>query len=136
MKKSKYFKIEELVSRETYKARGERAWQLIDPNLIETIDRLKEVFPDGTMTINNWVWGGNRNESGLRVQGMKHYSPYSMHSFGKAADCIFSHYDTEEVRQYIIDNPKEFPYVKGIELGVSWLHIDTRNSIELLAFYP
>lgn len=134
--KSKYFKIQELVSKETYNARGERAWQLIDPYLIMTIDKLKEVFPKGTITINNWLWGGDRNESGLRVHGMKHYSPYSMHSFGKAIDAIFSHYKTEEVRQHIIDNPKEFPYIKGIELGVSWLHIDTRNLDEVLAFYP
>lgn len=134
--KSKYFKIQELVSKETYNVRGERAWQLIDPYLIMTIDKLKEVFPKGTITINNWLWSGNRNESGLRVYGMKHYSPYSMHSFGKAADAVFSHYKTEEVRQYIIDNPKEFPYIKGIELGVSWLHIDTRNLDEVLAFYP
>lgn len=132
--KSRYFDIQELVDEITYKARGEKAWELLDPNLIKVIDRIKEEFSEGTMVINNWQWGGPRSESGLRNAFSRHYSPYSQHSLGKAVDCIFSAYETEEVRQYIIDNIEKFPEIKGIEKGVSWLHIDVRNRDELLIF--
>jgi len=132
--KSEHFKIYELVSRDFYNKKGEDAWWYICSKLITTIDVLKRYFPKGTISINTWYWNGNRMWSGLREEGSKYYSGTSFHSFGKAVDCIFSDYTTEEVRQFIIDNPEKFPYVKGIELGVSWLHIDTRNSDEIIKF--
>jgi hypothetical protein len=131
---SKYFKIYELVSRGFHQLKGEFAWWYIDPNLILTIDTLKEYFPNGSISINTWYWNGNRMWSGLREEGTKYYSKTSLHSFGKAVDCIFSAYSTEEVREFIVNNPDKFPHIKGIELGVSWLHIDTRNSKEVIKF--
>ena len=79
------------------------------------------------MTINNYMWGGDRGWSGLRTKDSSYYSPTSQHSLGKAIDCIFSAYDVEEVRQYILNNPDEFPHIGGIELNVSWLHLDVRE---------
>jgi len=37
--------------------------------------------------------------------------------------------DVEEIRNDIINNPfhKDFKYIKGIELDVTWLHLDYRN---------
>ena len=124
---SKYFKIQELVPKPIYLVRGESAFELIDSKLIVTMDAIKERFPNGTMTINNWLWGGARLWSGLRTPDYSGYSKTSQHSFGRALDCVFSEYVVDEVRQYIIDNPEEFPYVTGIELGTSWLHVDVRN---------
>lgn len=134
--KSKHFKLQELVSKEFYGQWGEKGWRFIDPQLILAIDYLKEKFPLGSMTINNWFWDGGYNESGLRTPDCEYYSPTSMHTFGKAADIKFSEYSTESVRQYILSNPDEFPWIRGIELGVSWLHIDVRNEDALQAFYP
>ena len=88
------------------------------------------------MTINNWLWNGNRNQSGLRSDDSKYYSPTSQHSFGRAIDCVFSIYSVDEVREYLIQNQDEFPEMKGIENKVSWLHVDVRNRTELLAFNP
>lgn len=127
--KSKYFKITELVDKETYSIRGELAWELIDNHLIITIDKLKEKFSKGTITINSWMWNGDREWSGLRTTKSPDYSKYSQHTFGRAIDCIFSDYTTKEVREYIINNKEEFPFVKGIEIA-SWLHIDVRNTID------
>lgn len=124
---SKHFRIEELVPQHIFDAKGERAWETIDSRLVATIDAIKDRFPKGTMTINNWFWHGDREWSGLRTSDSPYYSWTSQHTFGRAIDAVFSAYDTEEVRQYIIDNPDEFPYVKGIELGTSWLHVDVRN---------
>jgi len=132
--KSKYFKIHELVPKKMYEKYGEKAWRYVDVRLIETIDKLKEHFNLGTMTINNYYWGGNREWSGIRTPESPNYSYGSQHSFANALDIVFSVYGAEEVRNYILDNLHEFEYIKGMELGVSWLHIDVRNEDKIVLF--
>lgn len=134
--KSSKFRIEELVSKTVFDKRGEKAWELINPLLIETIDTIKSRFPEGSMSINTWLWNGNRNESGLRTADSSYYSPTSQHSLGNAVDSIFSKYTAEEVRQDIINNPDIYPHVKGIELEISWLHVDVRNRETVAMFKP
>lgn len=135
--KADNFLIEELVPKELLEVLHEDIlWKLIDSKLIESIETIKRKFPEGTMTINNYKWGGSRNWSGVRTKSSPYYSPTSQHSLGKAVDAVFSAYDVNEVRQYIITHPEEFPHIKGIELGVSWLHIDVRNSVTVKTFYP
>lgn len=133
---TKWFKIQELVSPQAYKDRGDKAWQLLDDRMLMTIDRLREKY--GSMTINNWSYGGDREWSGLRTPDSPYYSKYSQHSFGKAFDIIFKHVTAEQVRQDILANPDkfEFEYINSLELGVSWLHIDSRNSTRIFAFHP
>jgi|SaaInlLV_10m_DNA_3_1039740.scaffolds.fasta_scaffold07809_2 hypothetical protein len=126
--KSKTFKIFELVPVHLYQIVHEDSlWDMMDDKLIESIDLLKEKFPNGTMVINNYQWGGERGWSGLRTKDSKYYSEGSQHSIGKAVDCIFSEYTTEEIRNYILYHQDEFPYIGGIEIGVSWLHLDVRD---------
>ena len=132
--KSKHFKIHELVPRKMYEKYGEKAWRYVDPGLIEAIDILKEEFSEGTITINNYAFGGSREWSGLRTPDCDVYSYGSMHSFGKAFDMVFSKYSSNAVRDYIIKNKDKFPAIKGIELGVSWVHIDSRNENDLIMF--
>jgi len=135
MSRCKYFKIEELVSKETFDLiKEDTLWKLFDAKLLVTIDALKEKFPEGTMSINTWKWQGDRNQSGLRTKDSEDYSATSQHSLGKAIDCIFSDYDEDSVRQYVINNPDEFPYIKGIELNVSWCHFDVRSSDRVVLF--
>jgi len=129
--KSSKFKIHELVPLRLFNTIHEDVlWEMIDDNLIETIDYLKEKFPEGSMTINNYIWNGDRGWSGLRTKDSSYYSPTSQHSLGKAVDIIFSAYTTDEVRKYILDNPEEFPHIGGIELVVSWLHLDVRKRVQ------
>jgi len=132
--KSKYFKIYELVPKHIFNKYKEKAWKFMDPRLIKMIDLLKEDFPSGSITINNYHWNGNRNWSGLRTPDSPYYRETSQHSFGRAVDCLFTKYDVEEVRQHIIDSQDVYKYVKGIELNVSWLHIDVRNEDKLITF--
>jgi len=132
--KSKYFKIHELVPKKLYKAKGEGAWRYIQPALIYSLDTLKERFPEGSMTINNYFWNGIREWSGLRTPDSPYFSETSMHSFMQACDVVFSKYTAEEVRQDIIDNPDLYPYIKGLEDEVDWLHFDIRNEDELVIF--
>lgn len=119
-----------------FEARGEKAIELMDSRIVETADTLKEYFPKGTITINNWLWGGARNWSGLRTPGSPYYRPYSQHSFGRAIDALFSDYDIAEIRKFIRDNPDKFPYINFIEMNVSWLHADCRNCKRITAWTP
>ena len=133
--KSKYFKIHELVPKEMYKDKGESAWRYVPKAHIKVLDKLKEHFNLGTMTINNYAWNGNREWSAGRYEESRWHSKYSMHSYFQAYDIVFSHYTAEEVRNYIIENHKEeFEDIGGIELGVSWVHIDFRNTDHLVLF--
>ena len=135
--KSKHFAIEELVPEGLYKKYGgDKCWEFLDPELLTMIDILKERFPVGTCTINNWKWGGDRNWSGVRTSDSSYYSQGSMHSWGKAVDMVFSAYSSDEVRQDILNNPTVYHNIKGLELDISWVHIDTRNRDTLLAFKP
>jgi len=120
-----HFDIEELVSKETFKDRGLNSWELLDTGMLKVLDRLRKRF--GKMTINNWKWGGDRNWSGLRTSDSPYFSKYSQHSFGRAFDCLFHDVTVDEVREYILTHPEEFPEIGGVELGTSWLHIDGRN---------
>ena len=132
--KSRHFAIHELVPPKIYKKYGEKAWRFVPVILIISIDTIKDRFPNGTMTINNYKWGGERKWSGLRTFLSSFFSKTSMHSFGNAIDAIFSAYDVEEVRQDIINNPEVYPHIKGLELNVTWLHADCRNEDTLVTF--
>lgn len=136
--RSKKFKIQELVPLAIYNELHEDVlWDMLDNGLLETIDTLKEVFSKGSMTINNWLWSGDRGFSGLRNKSSKWYSPTSQHSLGKAIDCVFSDYTAKEVRDFILINPEMFPHVGALEMGVSWLHVDVRPRInnKIYKFY-
>jgi len=132
--KSKYFEIHEIVSKDMYHLKGEKAWRYVHKDLIQAIDTLKERFPQGTATINNYYWGGDRQWSGLRTPDSPYFSFTSMHSFMQAVDIKFSAYTAEEVRKDILTNQELYPTIKGLELGVSWVHIDIRNEDILVTF--
>lgn len=131
--KPKYFELYELLPEKFYKDnihRGDNLWFIFDQRLLFTIDILREKF--GKMFINTWYFGGKREKSGFRTEPV--HAALSQHLFGRAADILFDKYTAEEVREDLIKNTKYFPYITGIETGVPWLHIDTRNYNGLLLF--
>ena len=124
----KHFSIQELVPEAFYNARGVDSWAYLDRGALITLDQLRDKF--GSITVNDWVWGGRLNASGLRTFDSEHFNPYSMHSFGKAFDIKFKHTTPLKVQKYILSNPKEFPYIQRLEdakITKSWLHFDTGN---------
>lgn len=132
-----FFIVQELVPPAIYHARGGVALELIDANLLITIDKLRQRY--GRMIINNWHCGGEREWSGLRTPGSPFYRQNSMHSYGKAVDIVPIDNSVDEIRGDIIrlyntSKGDDFKHIHGIELGVSWLHIDTRNRADLLQF--
>lgn len=134
--KCRHFSIRELVPPHVYKERHQKAWELLDVRLLQTIDALRDEF--GFTTINNWyLRGGRRKESGLRTPQCATYSQFSQHTFGRAADMIFRDWlDAGKVRRQILENPEKFPLIDAMELGVNWLHIDVRNCNSIKTFYP
>ncbi len=132
MYKCKYFNIEELVPPHVYEERGNKAWELLDERLLITIDELRDAL--GSVVINNYRWGGSRKWSGLRTVESDFYRPFSQHSFGRAVDMVFSKVTAEEARQHIFANKERYPYVFAVELGVSWLHFDCRNTNRIFTF--
>ncbi len=136
MYKCEHFAIHELVPPHVFNERGEKAWELLDERLLISLDLLRKRF--GPMTINNYYWGKDREWSGLRTSDSPYYSKYSQHSFGRAADCLFTNKTAEEVRKEIINNPDDpdFELIGSVELGVSWLHFDVRNCQRIKTYHP
>ncbi len=135
----KHFKLHELLPPDVYNGidgNEGKGWRMLDDRLLKMLEALKEAFPKGSITINNYYWGGDRKASGLRVPGSNYYSITSQHSYGRAADCLFSAYDEADIRKYIINNPKDFPWIKGLEdfHGMDWIHVDVRNSGDMQVF--
>jgi hypothetical protein len=134
MYQCEYFKIYELVPRQVYHDRGEKAWELLDERVLITLDQLRRKY--GPMTVNNYEAGGDREWSGLRTKESPFYSPYSQHTFGRAADCLFSHASVDEVRKEILRYPQEYAFIHSLELDVNWLHFDVRNCDRIKTYTP
>lgn len=128
----KYFRIEEFVSRSIFnqfRGREHILWWQFDPRILYSAYQLRIIFDQG-ITINNWLWNGNRQFSGLRLPGDDHFSQTSQHSHGRGLDLVFRRTHPEEVRQFIIKNPLDdrLKYITCIEKDTpTWLHIDCRN---------
>jgi len=126
---SKKFEIHELVPKTLFNNVHEEAlWRMVPEQLIDNVDRLKDTFNEGTMTINNYYWGGDREWSGLRTKESPWYSEHSMHTVFGATDSVWSSYSAEEVRKYILANQHKFPGIRRIEGNVSWLHQDIKET--------
>ena len=136
--KSKYFKIQELVSRKVYEKYGNSAWGFIDERLIITIDSLREFFGE-PITVNNWLWGGSLQQRGLRAncddivkENTINDTLYvSQHTLGRAVDFNIKDYSVKEVYDTILNNKEKFPYIKRIEninSTPTWVHIDLSNT--------
>lgn len=140
MYKPKHFRVEELVPKHIFQKRGDKALELIDDRVLITIDTLRELLGK-PITINNWVWGGDRNWSGLRTAGFyKNLQAYedslSQHKYGRAVDMLVKDMNAADVRKFIYDNKDKFPYVTFVEVDISWVHIDCRNCEAITTWSP
>lgn len=97
--------------------------RLIDNRIINAAQGLCDVF--GAAVCNDWIAGGARNESGLRIPEHDNFSITSQHTYGRALDLVFKQYTAFEVRNYIRKHWLELG-IYGIETNVNWVHIDVR----------
>ena len=122
------FALHELVPPEIFRSRGNRGWELLDPYALRTLQTLRDVF--GSITVNDWYWGGRFSESGLRGFATGTGAALSQHKFGRAFDCKFKTATPKEAHDYILAHPDRFPYLTTLEdvrHTPTWLHFDTRN---------
>lgn len=128
MYRCKHFILQELVGPEIFQARGERAWELLQPAILITLDRVHDLF--GAVTVNNWHAGGDFKESGLRNFNTLTGALYSMHKYGGAMDMKFRTVTPEEVSKYLLEHRTDFPELtclENAEITKTWLHADCRN---------
>lgn len=149
----KHFSLEELVYPKLYKKLHKKnmlwvLYRMFDDRFLMTIDQFRKDF--GSTIINNWSlgkisWLGNQifNYSGARppIQPLKEkWSLYTSHKDFNTADLKVEKFSKlnakdklkayNEARQFIIDNPKLYPYVTVLEDGSfapNWLHLSTGN---------
>ena len=143
MYKCKYFGIKELVSPLVYKQFGDFAWSFFDENFLKDLDLIREKW-GSPIIINDWAWGGQYKESGLRcnmdslVKGKSR--PYlSGHVLGKGADPKPRNKKVIELHDFIIKISKEFKSIRRIEAFIktpTWVHVDGLNtdSSEIVIF--
>ncbi len=123
-----HFDIRELVGPDVFAKRGMLAWDLMDAELLRTLDQLRKRY--GVITINNWADGGTFKESGLRDPLTTTGAVWSMHKFGRAADLKFKDVSAMDVQEDVLAHPDLFPLLtcmENAEATKTWLHVDTRN---------
>lgn len=123
------FILQELVDPDTFLLRGDRAWELLDPRALATLQALRDHL--GPCVVNNWHDGGTYRESGLRAFDSKTGAKYSQHKFGRGFDCKFKSMNPHEVLDYVQSHRFDFPHLTVVEnpkATPSWFHFDTRNT--------
>ncbi len=122
----KYFDLQEMVDRTTYLQWGNDAWLLFNPDLLESVDGIREYF-GVPCWVNDWWDGHGQNQyRGYRPQNCPIGAEFSEHKKGNATDMTISGVSAEEARQEIRKN-KDHPLlckIMRMEKGTPWLHID------------
>ena len=132
----KHFKIEELVPPEYMsKYTPYQLWMMFDSRILKGADMLRERH--GSMTINNWLWGGDYKYSGIRPESWYKGPSASQHRFGRALDPKFKKSTPQEVRQDIKNNIMLFgDFIKRVEKDTpTWVHIDTGQNENGIKFF-
>lgn len=132
-----YFDKEELFCPHTVKVFGDKAWQLLDDRLVDTLLVIREKL-GRPMYVNSWAIGGPYSQRGYRCNICpivrektsleKVYA--SAHLMGKAVDFDVKGMAAEEVRQWLKRNQILLPYPIRLERNVNWVHLDTRCPID------
>lgn len=126
--RTKHFDLRELVSPDIYEQRGQRAWEVLNPAALVTVDELRDYF--GPITINDWLWGGSYKLSGMRPFDTSIGARFSMHKYGGANDLKPKRLTVQEMYKSILDKPERFPRLRvmeNIDATPTWLHMDVRN---------
>lgn len=125
----KHFNLVELVGPQIFKDRGEKAWNLLNPLMLEMLDLYREDF--GPIIINDWYHGGTYKESGLRDFSTSTGSTYSMHKYGCAFDCKPKQITNRQMYERVLANPDRYKHVnrvENIQFTPTWFHSDGANT--------
>jgi hypothetical protein len=134
-----HFDVREFVPPETYKIHGDSSLMFIDERLLRTMDLIRDWF-NRPVVINNWNTGGHLQYRGYRPPECKEGAAESQHRFGRACDFDVEGLSAEAARKILLDHQSDasFQFIRRIELGTSWVHIDLANvdSVNIYTFTP
>ena len=120
-----FFKTEELVCPHTYAKLGERSWDVLRTELLETLLVIRRDIIRRPMTVNGGAW----KQRGYRCNWCdlvrQKTGPYlSGHCCGAAIDASCKDITAEEMRRMILDSQHLLPCNIRMEKDVTWLHVD------------
>lgn len=122
-----YFTLKEVLPMQFYKDHihmGKKLWLMFDERLLKAADAIREEY--GKMVVNTWAFHGNSQWRGYRPWDCPIGSSISQHKFGRALDMVPVFESPEIIRMDLLSNFLDVD-ISCVELGVPWLHIDTRN---------
>ena len=142
-----YFAPEEVVSKEVFTRHGFNSYNFICPMLMEVMVLIREGI-DKPITINNWKWGGQFSQRGLREntgylsknRTLNNQLYLSAHTLGKAFDFDVQGMKADEVREWIEANQDNLPYKVRLERNfkgnrINWVHLDVIQDERLEKVY-
>lgn len=141
MKLTEHFILQEFVPKGIWEKYGEKSIWFIDYRIVTIAEFFRNRYGK-KITINDWTFGGKRNEAGLRYWNTATGASMSQHKFGRAIDMKWLQEEMfmNIIRQDIKDWQKEFMEVglTTIEEGTdSWIHADCRyTGLDHIYFIP
>ncbi len=132
IKVSKDFSLHEFVPRIIYQRYGVNARWFIRKEIIDLAQFYRDWF-EAPLYINNWFWGGPRQNRGFRTPNTRVGALYSQHKLGAAFDCNVKGMSPDDVRQEILDNSAEFmaaglTTLEDPAFAPTWIHSDIRRT--------
>lgn len=131
-----HFDLREFIDPITFNEFGADSIKKIDNRLFAIAEKVHQIT-GVAVTINNWLWGGRRHESGTRRQDTKTGAAHSAHKFndtnpGKAIDFVVTGMSAVEVNKLIMEHEGEFydlgvRQMEDISFTPNWTHLATRG---------
>lgn len=125
----RWFSVQELVPPEVYDVRGEKSLELMDVNILEALDAIRD--DHGRILVNNWHSGGDLKYRGFRPLSCPVGAAFSQHRYGRAID--FTPLDTpletvyEAIKDGLYDQVTTLENIEVTSKG-NWIHMDCRNA--------
>ena len=141
MYKCKYFKPHELVSKIVYSKFGEDSYQFFDKDVLQDLDIIRESYGN-PITINNWFWGGQYSESGLRTN--KDSIVKNKTGLYVSAHCLGCGFDLKDKFNIQGNNHKLYNHIsslirqgklkafrrlENIQKTPTWVHVDAFQTV-------
>jgi uncharacterized protein YcbK (DUF882 family) len=143
MKVSEHFQLQELVPQAAFTEMGEKAIELLHPDLIDSIEKLR-VQLAVPLRVNNWNSGGTFQNRGWRPRNSKVGAKKSLHKEGKAVDFDSPGLPMIELfklvwnnRDWIVKNTA-FRIIESFTATPGWVHlaIGDQDETELKVITP
>ena len=136
MKLTANIDLREVVPKSFWEAKKHRAVRFVDAGLVMAAQWMMRRYKWDSIMINDWMYGGQSEQRGLRIPGQKLYRGDGAHDTGRALDIIprrgdenardlvaeFHEHAATYPRLYFANNIWR---IETIQLAPTWIHIDS-----------